>query len=149
MTKMSDPAPTLLCRRNPAGHIEAVAPRGVLLNTVVWSRNAEGHVEAHTRQAITAQEAQEDGWEAVAPTDAEVAAFMGEVSNQANPLRQTDAGVVRVLEDLVDVLINRGLIQFTDLPEAAQAKLLERRQTRATLTNRLELYPFDTGNDQL
>ena len=58
-------------------------------------------------------------------------------------LSETDADLVRVLEDLIDVLITRGVIQFTDLPEAAQAKLLGRRQTRATLTHRLELLPDD------
>jgi hypothetical protein len=54
-----------------------------------------------------------------------------------------------VLEDLIDVLITRGVIQFTDLPEAAQAKLLERRQTRATLTHRLELLPDDGDGDSV
>ena len=61
----------------------------------------------------------------------------------SSSLSQTDSGLARVLEDLIDVLITRGLIQFTDLPEAAQAKLLERRQTRATLTHRLDLLPDD------
>lgn len=64
-----------------------------------------------------------------------------------NSLSQTDSGLARVLEDLIDVLITRGTIQFTDLPEAAQAKLLERRQTRATLTHRLEpLAPDDSDS---
>ena len=63
-----------------------------------------------------------------------------------NSLSQTDIGLARVLEDLIDVLITRGLIQFTDLPQAAQAKLLERRQTRATLTHRLEPLPSDDGD---
>ena len=58
-------------------------------------------------------------------------------------LSQTDTSLVRVLEDLIDVLITRGHIQFTDLPQAAQAKLLERRQTRATLGRRLDLLPDD------
>jgi hypothetical protein len=62
-----------------------------------------------------------------------------------NPLSQTDTGLARVLEDLIDVLITRGHIQFTDLPEAAQAKLLERRQTRANLSHRLDLLP-DEGD---
>jgi hypothetical protein len=64
-------------------------------------------------------------------------------------LSETDADLVRVLEDLIDVLITRGVIQFTDLPEAAQAKLLERRQTRATLTHRLELLPDDNNDDSI
>jgi len=48
-----------------------------------------------------------------------------------------------VLEDLIDVLINRGLVQFTDLPAAAQAKLLERRQSRVSMSTRLQLMPPD------
>lgn len=64
-----------------------------------------------------------------------------------NPLSQSDTGLARVLEDLVEVLITRGTIQFTDLPEAAQAKLLERRQTRANLSQRLNLLPDDDSNN--
>jgi len=61
-------------------------------------------------------------------------------------LANTDAGLARVTEDLIDILINRGVIQFTDFPPAAQAKLLERRQTRATLSRRLKLLDDgDTG----
>ncbi len=67
--------------------------------------------------------------------------------DKANALSQTDTSLVRVLEDLIDVLITRGVIQFTDLPEAAQAKLLERRETRASLNNRLQLLPMDGDND--
>ena len=71
------------------------------------------------------------------------------IPDQANALSQTDIGLARVLEDLIDVLITRGVIQFTDLPDAAQAKLLERRQTRASLTHRLQLLPMDGENDLL
>lgn len=69
--------------------------------------------------------------------------------DKVNALSQSDTSLVRVLEDLIDVLINRGVIQFTDLPEAAQAKLLERRETRASLTNRLQLLPTDPNDDLL
>ena len=58
-------------------------------------------------------------------------------------LAGTDAGLARVTEDLIDILIHRGVIQFTDFPPAAQAKLLERRQTRATLSRRLQLLDDD------
>ena len=57
--------------------------------------------------------------------------------------------MARVLEDLIDVLITRGHIQFTDLPDAAQAKLLERRQTRANLTHRLNLLPDEKDSGLL
>ncbi|MFZ2391711.1 hypothetical protein, partial [Rhodoferax sp.] len=69
--------------------------------------------------------------------------------DKTDALSQTDTSLVRVLEDLIDVLITRGVIQFTDLPEAAQAKLLERRETRASLNNRLQLLPADDDNDLL
>lgn len=41
-----------------------------------------------------------------------------------------DAGFVRVLEDLVDLLIERRLLILTDLPPAAQEKWLARKQLR-------------------
>ncbi|MFM2059357.1 MAG: hypothetical protein RLY71_3742 [Pseudomonadota bacterium] len=41
-----------------------------------------------------------------------------------------DAGFIRVLEDLVDVLLTRQLINITDLPVEAQHKLFERKHFR-------------------
>lgn len=68
----------------------------------------------------------------------------GEVDGHVvSVLSQSDTAIARVLEDLVDVLITRGVIQFTDLPQAAQEKLLSRRQTRAKLGNSLNLLPED------
>ena len=66
-----------------------------------------------------------------------------ETSSSVDALSQTDAAIARVLEDLIDVLITKGVIQFTDLPEAAQTKLMTRRQTRAKLSNSLNLLPED------
>lgn len=59
----------------------------------------------------------------------------------AEALSQTDLALARVLEDLIDTLIAKGLIQFTDLPAAAQSKLLNRRETRAALSDPLQLLP--------
>lgn len=60
-----------------------------------------------------------------------------------NPLSETDIGMVRVLEDLIDVLIRKGVLQFTELPAAAQAKLLERRTAREGLQDPLRLLDQD------
>jgi hypothetical protein len=68
------------------------------------------------------------------------------MSSSADALSQSDAAIARVLEDLIEVLIVRGVIQFTDLPEAAQNKLMTRRQTRAKLSNSLQLLP--EGDDE-
>lgn len=62
-------------------------------------------------------------------------------------LANSDAGLARVTEDLIDILINRGVIQFTDFPPPAQAKLLQRRHTRESLSNRLKL--LDDGEHDL
>ena len=112
-------------------------------------RNAEGRIVALTRQTLSPQRIVMGNWQAVSAADPEVEAFVQDVSNQADALSQTDIGLARVLEDLIDALINRGLLQFTDLPEAAQAKLLERRQTRASLGHRLQPLLLDDDNGLL
>jgi hypothetical protein len=112
-------------------------------------RHVDGHVVALTRQVLSDQEVKTGGWEIASSTDPSVQDFLRDVSSKSQLLSQTDASLARVLEDLIDVLINRGLIQFTDLPEAAQAKLLDRRQTRASMVNRLELLSDDTDSLRL
>lgn len=42
-----------------------------------------------------------------------------------------DANLVRVLEDLIDVLIERNVLRVTDLPAEAQQKLFERKSFRS------------------
>ena len=114
----------------------------------IWCRrNAQGHVIAVSRQNMSTPEAKAANWEDAAPYTSEVDAFLREVSVQSNALSQTDSDLARVLEDLIDALITRGVIHFTDLPDAAQGKLMERRQTRANLTYRLQLLPQDSQED--
>lgn len=57
-------------------------------------------------------------------------------------LAESDQALVRVLEDLIETLIGKNLIQFTDLPDAAQAKLLQRRTLRRSV-NALNLIEDD------
>jgi hypothetical protein len=56
----------------------------------------------------------------------------GEIAIDAlrRQLADSDRGMARLAEDLIDVLIDRGVIKFTDLPAAAGAKYLERLSTR-------------------
>jgi hypothetical protein len=52
-----------------------------------------------------------------------------------------DADFVRVLEDVIDTLIARNVINITDLPDQAQAKLFARKSFRErTGRNALHLY---------
>jgi hypothetical protein len=57
-------------------------------------------------------------------------------------LAESDQALIRVVEDVVDTLIRKDLLHFTDLPEAAQAKLLERRVLRRS-ANALNLLQDD------
>lgn len=50
-------------------------------------------------------------------------------------LEKTDLSMVRVVEDLISVLIEKNLIQFTDLPQEAVNKILVRRNLRNKLDN--------------
>jgi hypothetical protein len=48
-------------------------------------------------------------------------------------LKQSDLDMIRVLEDLITVLIRKGVVRITDLPEAAQSKLVGRSKARDAL----------------
>lgn len=62
----------------------------------------------------------------------ELSAFLGlAAEGEANErFARLDADFVRVLEDVIDALINRNLINITDLPAEAQAKLFSRKSFR-------------------
>ena len=57
-------------------------------------------------------------------------------------LEHSDLGLIRVIEDLIDTLLAKDVIRFTDLPVAAQNRLLERRNLRASM-NALKLLDGD------
>lgn len=48
-------------------------------------------------------------------------------------LRQSDLDMVRVLDDLIQLLTSKGIIRITDLPTVAQTKLIERTYARQAL----------------
>jgi len=48
-------------------------------------------------------------------------------------LLSSDTETIRVIEDLVDLLIEKKIILLTDLPPAAQKKLSERQRMRGDL----------------
>jgi hypothetical protein len=48
-------------------------------------------------------------------------------------LKQSDLDMIRVLDDLITVLISKGVVRITDLPEAAQMKLVGRSKARDAL----------------
>lgn len=90
--------------------------------------------------------------EAIAEHSDELHAFaqrhlVNTIPHQAqNQLQQSDTDLARVLEDVIDLLAMKGLIQFTDLPEAAQSKLLLRKHIRQHARN-LNLIDDDEQDD--
>lgn len=57
-----------------------------------------------------------------------------------------DADFVRVIEDLIDTLIMKNVIRHTDLPAAAQKKLMLRKGLRNRVQGALNLFG---GEDQV
>lgn len=69
----------------------------------------------------------------IAHDDPELTAYLEVTAPQAEERRkmiESDMQMARVMEDLIDVLIDKGVIMFTDFPEAAQQKLMARRGLR-------------------
>ena len=64
----------------------------------------------------------------------------GESDRQARAdLAQLDIEFIRVLEDLINVLVEKGLLNLTDLPPEALEKLSRRKRVRGRLKNALNL----------
>lgn len=59
---------------------------------------------------------------------------------------EVDADFVRVIEDLIDTLIMKNVIRHTDLPAAAQKKLMLRKGLRNRVQGALNLFG---GDDQV
>jgi hypothetical protein len=86
-------------------------------------RNADG--------AITSLHRDDPGRGEPLPSDhPEVIDFLGGRIRPLSDFERLDVDFVRVLEDVIEALTARNLINLTDLPENAQAKLLARRSFR-------------------
>jgi hypothetical protein len=102
-------------------------------------RNDQGLIESVHR-------ATEPGTEFLADGDKEMLAFVG--AAPAVDFDRLDADFVRVLEDVIDTLIVKNVLNITDLPEHAQAKLFARKSFRERVSkSSLQLFqPTDFGD---
>lgn len=90
-------------------------------------RNADGKIVAVYATAV------QDGLQELNAEDPGLIEFLsaGDADAEAKKdMIESDLGLARVLEDLIDLLIEKGAFRFTDLPDAAQRKLLARRGLR-------------------
>lgn len=79
-------------------------------------------------------------------TEKEIAEFLsqsGDASSYQNALALLDSGLVRVLDDLIDILVSKNVIMLTDLPEGAQNKIGERKKIRQKMHEVNELMVDD------
>ena len=89
-------------------------------------KNAEGDVIA-----ASVSEKMDDGWLFVEDNAREYLEFLESSIAKNAPFRESDIQLARVLEDLISILIERNLIQFTDFPLAAQQRLNDRQNMRS------------------
>ena len=104
-------------------------------------RNADGRVDSLHRSATESAE--------YLPDDhPDVQAFVGLSGDGTQGFSRLDADFVRVLEDVIDTLISKNVLNITDLPEQAQAKLFARKSFRERASRRsLRLFePTDFGD---
>lgn len=89
------------------------------------TRNSEGKINGLYEHRQT------DSGDELSLDHPDVRQFLEAAKNQ---LQTSDAETIRVIEDLVDTLIQKKMILLTDLPEAAQQKLMQRQHMRSGLT---------------
>ena len=89
----------------------------------------------------------------MAPNDPALVAFIHDnfpSTDLDDDWARSDLGLVRVIEDLTEVLIDKKVIMFTDFPEGAQKKLLDWRGLRKEFDMVEDLFgdgeePFEGG----
>ncbi|WP_374515509.1 hypothetical protein [Niveibacterium sp.] len=94
-------------------------------------RNPQGEIVAILRD----QEA--DAQEELPNDHPDLLAFLGRDPGES--FAALDADFIRVLEDLIDALIDKGVLRVTDLPHGAQRKLSARKGLRRRLVGALDL----------
>lgn len=89
-----------------------------------------------------------DASEYLSPQTAELLAYLGQSAKADEAqvmLNSSDLALIRVLEDLINTLVDKGVIVFTDLPPAAREKLVSREKIRDHLNNLDNLIGEDEG----
>lgn len=92
-------------------------------------KNTEGEIIAASPEVNPGQ-----GWEEIEDNPQDYVKFLEKSLEKSEPFRQSDMQLVRVLEDLINLLIDRSIIRFTDLPMTAQKRLNDRDSMRKKTT---------------
>ena len=84
----------------------------------------------------------DDAREEIARDSPELRAFVERLGDSGEVFETSDLKLIRVIEDVVDLLIYKNVICITELPPPVQTKLMERRSLRQSL-NALKLFGDD------
>ena len=104
-------------------------------------RNAEGAIVAASHGAEG--DCVEEISEAELLASGFVDRLFGSEGSESRQLASSDLELVRVIEDVVGLLVEKGFILFTELPESAQKKVLTRQQLRSRIGSSLDLLGDD------
>ena len=103
-------------------------------------RDEKGEIIAVSSEALR-------DFEVIADDDTQLILFSEKLRNHSSmDFLNSDLEMSRVLEDVIDLLIDRQIIRFTDLPPEAQRKLNNRHHLRVR-NNNLGLLDDDDGLD--
>lgn len=104
-----------------------------------------GQVLALTSEAPASDTDDCRRWTQVGADDPRVQQFCRSMIGGDSELSRSDASFIRVLEDVINLLVDRSVIMFTDLPQPAQEKLMARRNARARLRGEYRLLDDEQG----
>ena len=99
-------------------------------------RNQQGQITAVSDTAL-------EGFQKIESENALLQTYLKNLSHPQANLYQSDLDFVRVLEDLIQLLINKNYILFTELPTKAQEKMTKRQGLRGEINNQLDLLSED------
>jgi hypothetical protein len=99
------------------------------------TRSANGSITTIARTPQASTEALDD-WHP------DIQTFLAGAT-QAPPFSVIDSDFIRVIEDVVDTLIAKNVIRLTDLPIAAQQKMVRRQNQRSKISGALDLLGTD------
>ena len=98
------------------------------------------YIERSTNETITAihQAPSDKVTERKSLIDEEILDFLrrdSKIDAWIKLLSLSDVSISRVLEDLIDLLVQKNVIMLTELPEEARSKLRERKRVRERMEN--------------
>ncbi len=84
--------------------------------------------------------------EQISATSNEIVEYLSkqkEMELSKSALAESDKDIARVTEDLINLLISKNIILFTELPQAVQEKLLGREKLRSSLNGVMDNFLDD------